>query len=60
MMGGMYDHNEDGRLSAGAESGHMGMRLLGLLALMAGVSTFIFIPGLALIMLALAVILFIC
>ena len=60
MMNGMFDHNDDGRLSAGAGSGHWGMRLLGILALMAGVSAFIYYPGFALIMLALAVILFIC
>jgi len=89
-MDGMFDHNHDGRLSAGermerdyfitemmnrstsgdsgagsyrpakAGEGHIGMRLLGLLALMIGVSAFIYFPGFALIMLALAVVLFIC
>lgn len=62
----MFDRNHDGRLSAGsyrqagAGEGHIGMRLLGFLALMTGTSAFIYFPGFALIMLALAVVLFIC
>ncbi len=86
----MFDHNHDGRLSAGermerdyfltemmnksttgnsragsyrparAGDSHTGIRLLGILALMIGISAFIYFPGFALIMLSLAVVLFIC
>ena len=45
---------------AGSGSGHAGMRILGFLAMMIGVNALFFFPGFALIMLALAVILYIC